>query len=320
MITIRKPAVLILLVLLSLWGCSKAPDDAAIADSLKARFFSDPQLKTEPIGIDVSNGEVTLTGAVSTEAMREQARNLARGAPGVKNVNDFVQVRPAMTAEVQPPPAPVVEPKTPRPQPKQPLAAAPAQPPTVAEPPVPAAPAPPQPKIVTIPEGTEVRIQMIDSVSSDKNKIGSTFLASLQAPLVVENEVVVPKGVDVHVKLLDAKSAGKFKGSSELHLALDSLEFQGIRYPLTSSTYDQVGDSRGKQTAKRVGIGAAVGTAIGAIAGGGKGAAIGAGVGAGAGTAAQVFTKGKQVQVPSETKLDFRLEEPVQITIMPKQK
>jgi hypothetical protein len=64
-------------------------------------------------------------------------------------------------------------------------------------------------------------------------------------------------------------------------------------------------------------IGAAIGTGIGAIAGGGKGAAIGAGIGAGAGTAAQVFTKGKQVQVPSETKLDFTLEEPVQVTIQP---
>jgi hypothetical protein len=158
---------------------------------------------------------------------------------------------------------------------------------------------------------------MIDSVSSDKDQVGNTYLASLYAPIVVADQVVVPQGGNVSVKLVGAKSSGKFKGSSELHLALDSLEFQGKHYPLTSSTYDQAGASRGKQTAKRVGLGAAVGAGIGAIAGGGKGAAIGAGVGAGAGTAAQVFTKGKQVQVPSETKLDFKLEAPVQVTIMP---
>jgi hypothetical protein len=131
--------------------------------------------------------------------------------------------------------------------------------------------------------------------------------------------VVIPKGVDVSVKLIDAKSSGKFKGSSGLLLALDSLQFQGARYPLTSTTYEQVGQSRGKQTAKRVGLGAGIGTAIGAIAGGGKGAAIGAGIGAGAGVATQVFTKGKKVQVPSETVLDFKLEQPLQLTLMPKQ-
>jgi hypothetical protein len=160
---------------------------------------------------------------------------------------------------------------------------------------------------------------MIDTVNSDKNQIGSSFQASLQSPIVVGDEVVVPKGADVTVKLIDAKSSGKFKGSSGLLLALDSLQFQGTRYPLSSTTYEQVGQSRGKQTAKRVGLGAGIGTAIGAIAGGGKGAAIGAGIGAGAGVATQVFTKGKKVQVPSETVLDFKLEQPLQVTLKPKQ-
>ncbi len=73
------------------------------------------------------------------------------------------------------------------------------------------------------------------------------------------------------------------------------------------------GKGRGGDTAKKVGGGAAVGAIIGAIAGGGKGAAIGAGVGAGAGTAVQVFTRGQQVKVPSETLLEFRLEQPVSV-------
>jgi hypothetical protein len=79
---------------------------------------------------------------------------------------------------------------------------------------------------------------------------------------------------------------------------------------------------RHRSTGKSVAIvagSAGVGAAIGAIAGGGKGAAIGAGVGAGAGTAAQVFIKGKQVKIPSETKLDFTLEQSVEITLLPGQ-
>lgn len=156
---------------------------------------------------------------------------------------------------------------------------------------------------------------MIDSVDSATNKIGDTFLASLAAPVVIGNEVIIPQGGDVYVKLASAKTSGKFTGQSELTLELDRMKQRGKDYPLTSSTYQQVGESRGKDTAKKTAIGAAIGTAIGAIAGGGKGAAIGAGIGAGSGAAAQVFMKGKQVKVPSETKIDFKLEQPVDVTM-----
>jgi hypothetical protein len=157
----------------------------------------------------------------------------------------------------------------------------------------------------------------IDAIDSDKSKIGSSFLAALAAPITVGETVVVPKDANVYIKLVDASNSGKFKGKSELQLALESVEFQGKRYALQSSTYQETGKSEGKNTAKKVGIGAAVGTAIGAIAGGGKGAAIGAGVGAGAGVATQALTHGDQVRVPAETKLEFKLEKSVEITIQP---
>jgi outer membrane lipoprotein SlyB len=107
-------------------------------------------------------------------------------------------------------------------------------------------------------------------------------------------------------------------GKSELHLELIKLEYQGRSYPLVSSTYTLAGGSRGKNTAEKVGGGAALGAIIGALAGGGKGAAIGAGVGAGAGGVYQGATKGKQVKIPSETKLDFQLDQPVTVTVMPR--
>jgi YmgG-like glycine-zipper protein len=169
-----------------------------------------------------------------------------------------------------------------------------------------------------VPEGTSIQVVTIDSIDSKKDTVGGTFMASLYAPLTVGEQVVAPKGSNVSIKLLGAATSGNFKGKSELHLALDSIEAQGKRYPVQSSTYSEVGKSQGKQTAKKVGVGAAVGATIGAIAGGGKGAAIGAGVGAGAGTAAQVLTKGDQVNVPSETRLEFKLEMPLEITIQPK--
>ena len=56
-----------------------------------------------------------------------------------------------------------------------------------------------------------------------------------------------------------------------------------------------------------------MGAIIGALAGGGKGAAIGATSGAALGGASEVLTSGQQVKIPSETRLTFRLQTPVQI-------
>jgi hypothetical protein len=160
-------------------------------------------------------------------------------------------------------------------------------------------------------------IRMIDSVDSSVNQPGEIFHASLDQPLISGDRVVVPNGADVYVRLVNASSAGKMTGSSELRLELVKLEFQGQSYPLVSSTYTLNGASRGKDTAKKVGAGAVLGTLIGAIAGGGRGAAIGAGVGAAAGGGYQAATHGKQVRIPSETKLDFQLEQPLTVTVQP---
>jgi hypothetical protein len=195
--------------------------------------------------------------------------------------------------------------------------AAPAPPPPAAMPPPP--PPPPQPTQVEVAAGTTVSIRTIDSIDSSVNQAGEMFHASLDAPIVVGNDVVVPKGADVFVRLANASSAGKISGQSELRLELVKLEFQGQSYPLVSSTYSQQGASRTKDTAKKVGGGAVLGAIIGAVAGGGKGAAIGAAAGGGAGGVYQGATHGQQVKIPSETKLDFQLDQPVTVTVQPHQ-
>lgn len=220
--------------------------------------------------------------------------------------------QPDQAASDQPLPA------TPPPDEQAQLAQTPPPSAATAPNPTPAPPPPPQPRQVQVPSGTTMTIRMIDSVDSSVNQTGEIFHASLDAPVVVDNDVVVPKGADVYVRLTSASSAGHIKGKSELHLELVKLEFQGQSYPLVSSTYSQTGSSRGKDTAKKVGAGAVLGTLIGAVAGGGKGAAIGAAAGAGAGGVYQEATHGKKVKIPSETKLDFQLEQPVTVTVMPR--
>ena len=325
----RKTA-LVLVVVLSLSlavACNTARSDAAIVADIKAQMFSNADLKNASIEVASQNGEVTLTGQVQSDAVRYEAYKTALQVQGVKKVNDqmtvaVAQATPALEttpATAAPAPAPVKKvakpkPATPVQQPTTPTAAMPTPVQQAAAPPP---PPPAQPKVVEIPAGTTVSVRMIDSIDSETDRTGQIFRASLDAPVVLEDEIVVPAGTDVYVKLADARSAGRLTGRSELRLELVRMQFQGKSYTLASDQYEQVGTSRGKRTAGMVGGGAAIGAAIGAIAGGGKGAAIGAGVGAASGGGIQAATKGKQIQIPSETKIDFRLIAPVTVSYFP---
>jgi hypothetical protein len=163
----------------------------------------------------------------------------------------------------------------------------------------------------TIPTGSKVVVRMIDSVSSETQKVGDPFVAVLDEPIHSSGLEVVPKGVDVRGRISNVNEAGRVAGSAQLGLELTQIIVNGVPYSLTTAEYSEVGESRGGQTARRAGLGAAIGAGIGAIAGGGKGAAIGAGVGAGGATAVQVLTKGEKLNIPSETKLEFTLRSPL---------
>jgi len=182
---------------------------------------------------------------------------------------------------------------------------------SAAPPPVPAAP--PQPLKITIEQGTPVSVRLIDGIDSEKNQIGDTFHASLNAPLSAEGSEAFPAGTDVAGHIVDLKSASKFAGQSLVVLQLDSITSNGKSYSLQTDQFRKEGSSRGKSTAEKVGGGAILGGIIGALAGGGKGAAIGTAAGAGVGGGAQAASKSPQIKLPSETVLNFTLQAPVTI-------
>ncbi len=156
---------------------------------------------------------------------------------------------------------------------------------------------------------------MIDSIDSSRNQPGEEFAASLDSPLVLGDRVVAPRGVDTRVRLVNAQSAGRMTGRSELQLALIGISIKGVNYQTKSGFYEQHGGSRGTRTAETVGGGAVLGALVGGLLGRGWGAAIGSAVGAGSGAAVQVSTKGQQVKVPAETKIDFTLQDPLTVTM-----
>jgi len=163
---------------------------------------------------------------------------------------------------------------------------------------------------ITVPAGTPVLVRMIDSVDSKVNHVGDKFKASLDTDLVVNGVIVAPRNTDVYGRLTTAESAGHIEGRSELKLELTSIIINNESHTILTGDYTLKGSSRGESSAKRIGGATAGGAILGAIIGGGKGAAIGAGVGAGAATTVQATTRGEQVKVPSETLLEFKLDQP----------
>ena len=172
----------------------------------------------------------------------------------------------------------------------------------------------PKPATVTIPDGTELSIRLIDPLDSEKNQVGDRFRATLGHSIYVGDQVAVPMGADVEGRVVDVKGSTHFTGKSVLAVELTNLSLNGKNYELHTQEFRREGAARGKNTAEKVGGGAALGAIIGAIAGGGKGAAIGATVGAGAGGGVNAATKGQKIQLPTESVLNFQLANPLTVT------
>jgi hypothetical protein len=131
--------------------------------------------------------------------------------------------------------------------------------------------------------------------------------------VVVDGQTVIARGARADGAVIDAKPLGKFKGGAELVIRLERVATSEGSFPVSTSSITRTEKGKGKRTAVFAGGGAGLGALIGGLAGGGKGAAIGAAAGAGAGTAGGAMTGNKQIVLPAETLLTFRLEQPVRI-------
>ncbi len=180
--------------------------------------------------------------------------------------------------------------------------------------PTPPEPEPRQPRTVTLPANMPIVVRLVDALSTDTNYPGDTFYAALDEEIMLDGLLVARKGANVEGRVLESQRAGRVKGVSMLSLELVRLSTaDGQTVEVVTTRAKEQGPQSQKSDAKKVGLGAAIGAAIGAIAGGGKGAAIGAGAGAGAGAGTVLTTRGKPVKLPSETRLEFQLMDPVQV-------
>ncbi len=172
---------------------------------------------------------------------------------------------------------------------------------------------PAAPKPLVVPAGTVITVRLSQSVGSKISQPGQSFSATVAQPVAVEGKTVIPAGATASGTVVDAKPLGRFKGGAVLELKLDSVTVNGAPQQISTAAVMRTEKGKGKRTAVMAGGGAGLGALIGGLAGGGKGAAIGALAGAGAGTGGAAFTGNKDIVIPAESALSFKLTQPVEV-------
>jgi hypothetical protein len=174
-------------------------------------------------------------------------------------------------------------------------------------------PRPSRPQPVVVPEGTTLTVRLREAVGSKISEPGQSFSATLASPVAVEGNTVIPAGAVARGVVVDAKPLGRFKGGAVLELKLSSITVNGSEKSIQTSAVTRTQKGKGKRTAVLAGGGAGVGALIGGLAGGGKGAAIGALAGGGAGTGGAAFTGNKDIVLPAESAVSFKLQSPIEV-------
>jgi hypothetical protein len=169
---------------------------------------------------------------------------------------------------------------------------------------------------LVLPAGTQLSIRADQDIQAQNAMPGTTYQAEIASDVMGANgQVMIPRGAPAQLIIVDT-NPNNTNNSKDLSLALNSINVNGHNYMVQSNTVNGANNRPGgigvnKRTGEYVGGGALAGAVIGALAGGGKGAAIGAVLGGAGGAGAQVLTRGHQINVPAETVLNFKLDQPV---------
>lgn len=172
------------------------------------------------------------------------------------------------------------------------------------------------PKTVTVPAGTSIHVRLSTGLNTGSTDAGSAFSGTLAAPLAVNGVTVAPTGSSVGGRVASVVSSGRLKRPAEISLILTSITPTGGQpVSVSTETWGISGKSHKKRNILMAGGGAGVGALIGAVAGGGKGAAIGGMAGAAGGTGMAYATGKKEISLPAETAMTFKLTAPASFTV-----
>lgn len=179
-----------------------------------------------------------------------------------------------------------------------------------------------------VPSGTEISANLESALSTKTSQVGERFIAVVGQPVRdINDRIVVPTGSRLNGQITESeegKTLPTLRGRGKLNMRFDSITLpNGTNLPISATllSVNQNGgngsvspegevqsSTKGSTAAKGVGVGAGIGTIAGLIFGGPlKGLAIGAIAGGGY----VLATKGKDVELPANTELKIRLDQPV---------
>jgi hypothetical protein len=280
----RMAAVSVLSVALFgiLISCSKPNSDDVIVKDIQTKVVAEPEAKDAEVSVVAQSGKVTLRGRVPSKAAQGKVEKIAQEEPGVTAVDDQTSIGTSEAAAVTVPPVPTAPP-----------------------------PPPPPPKPIVVPAGTVLTVRLGQQLGSKVSQTGAMFSASMANPITIGGKVAIPDGSDASGSVTEAKKAGRMKGGAVLRLTLNSVTVKGHKYNIEADAISQESTGKGKRTAAMTVGGAGAGAAIGGLAGGGKGAGIGALVGVTAGAIGAGTTGNRDIALPAESALSFKLRKPL---------
>jgi hypothetical protein len=228
----------------------------------------------------------------------DQAQSAAAAAPDAAPASSAASPAPAQSAASTTAPAGTAT----TPTPDQPVA------------PQQAANAPaPAPALPEVPEGTVLSIRMNQTINVKHAEAGQPFTGTIVSPVMVDDNTVIPSGAGAEGMVVQAHKRGHFKGASYLQLTLTGLDIHGQHYRIDTSSITRTKKGKGKRSAAFIGGGTGLGMLIGGVATGGAGLLIGGLAGAGAGTGVAAFTGNKDVTIPAESVINFKLAAPLHL-------
>jgi hypothetical protein len=273
---IRRSSVFALAMVLfaGMFGCASKQEKALEQAKKQAVATGQPQQV-----VSVDNNGVTTTSVVQPPAQGQKDPTIVTtSAPPAAGASKPSPSAPVVSAVPQPPPAP----------------AAPAE--------------------VTIPAGTSLAVRVDQRISVKTSHAGETFTGEIVEPITTSGgNLLVPKGSRVKGVIDAAHRRGRFKGASLLELRLTAINLDGMEYPLRTRDLAQRKKGKGKRTAAFIGGGSGLGMLVGGLAGGGTGLLIGGLAGGGAGTAAAGLTGNRDLDIPAESIVRFKLADDVVI-------
>lgn len=174
-------------------------------------------------------------------------------------------------------------------------------------------PSPAPAPLPEVPEGTVLSIRMSQTINVKHAEAGQSFTGTIVNPIMVEGNTVIPSGATAEGMVVQAHKRGHFKGASYLQLTLTGLNIHGQHYRIDTSSVTRTKKGKGKRSAAFIGGGTGLGMLIGGVATGGVGLLVGGLAGAGAGTGVAAFTGNKDVTIPAESVVNFKLAAPIHL-------